>query len=198
MNKIYIGIDPGQKGAIVVFIPGQDPILNKMPLVEGDLNLEKLMEYIDPGSYDCHIVIEDVHSVFGASAAANFSFGFGCGQLFATLKLSGIPFTQVAPKMWQKEMWQGVHPVMVLDGKKKNKDGSPKYKVDTKATSLLAAMRLFPGISFKEKKIKEYYKDTYTNRKLARAGKEIIDESKDHDGIVDALLIAEYGRRKNF
>jgi hypothetical protein len=176
MNKIYIGIDPGQKGGIAMLIPNQKPILHKMPLIESELDLEKLLEYIDPGSYSCHIIIENVHSIFGTSAASNFSFGFGCGQLFATLKLSGIPFTQISPKVWQKEIWQGVKPIEILDSKKKTKDGKPKYKIDTKATSLLAVIRLFPGIDLRGS-----------------------DRSKkEHDGIVDALCLAEYGRRKNY
>jgi hypothetical protein len=174
-NKTYVGIDPGMNGGICILSPNSPPQLSKMPLlakVEIDVKLIADMLYAIPHVF---IVIEDVHSVFGASAAANFSFGFGCGSLFTILKIIDVPFSKVQPKTWQKEMWQGVKPIEINTGKQ-NKDGSPKYKIDTKATSLLAATRLFPNINF-----------------LASER-----SKKPHDGLIDAILLAEYGRRKNY
>lgn len=177
MSKLYIGIDPGDKGGVVVLYPDKPPILHKMPLIEDEeLDIIKIFEYLDQPDYEVHVAIENVHSIFGSSASSNWKFGFDCGQLFALLKISGIPFTKVTPKSWQKVMWEGVKPVLILDKDKKNKDGSQKYKIDTKATSTLAALRLYPNVNFKPSK---HYKN-------------------DHDGLIDAILIATYAKRKNF
>lgn len=175
MIKTFIGIDPGLSGAISILVPNQNPILSAMPIfAKEELDVKAIVEMIYHYE-NIHVIIEDVHSIFGASAGANFSFGFGCGSLFTLLKITDIPFTKVSPKTWQKEMWQGVKPVEMLT-KEKNKDGSPKYKIDTKATSLLAVRRLFPTI------------DLRANERC----------KVPHNGIVDALLMAEYGRRKNY
>ena len=174
-NRAYIGIDPGMSGAIAILEPNKPPVLMVMPiLAKVELDVDKIGGIVYNRN-NVHVVIEDVHSVYGSSAAAMFSFGFGCGSLFTILKLARVSFTKVPPKTWQKEMWQGVKPVMINTGKK-NKDGSPKYKIDTKATSLLAATRLFPNTDF-------------------RASDKC---KKPHDGIIDSLLMAEFGRRKNY
>ncbi len=73
-------------------------------------------------------------------------------------------------------MWQGVPLIQKIDGKKKNKDGTQKMKTDTKAMSLVAAQRIFPNESF-----------LATER-----------SSVPHDGLVDAALICEFGKRMNY
>jgi len=174
-GKTLIGIDPGLHGAISIIKPDLSLDLMAMPLVlKKELDVKRILDiiYIQVNPY---VIIEDVHSVHNASAKANFEFGFGCGSLFAILKIIEVPFSRIAPKTWQKEMWQGVKPIMVLD-KGKDKEGKPKYKVDTKATSLLAVKRIFPHANL-----------LATNKC-----------SVPHNGIVDALLMAEFGRRKNF
>lgn len=174
MNKTYIGIDPGKQGGIAI-LSETPPIVSIMPLIaKTEIDVQYIMSLLF-GYKNVHVVIEDVHSIFNMSAASNFEFGFGCGMLYSTLKISGVPFTKVAPKTWQKEMWTGVKPVEILT-KEKKKDGSPKYKIDTKATSLLAVKRIFPNIDLRASERCE----------------------KDHDGIVDALLMAEFGRRNNY
>lgn len=174
-NKTYIGIDPGMNGGIAILSQDKPPQLLKMPLLaKVEIDVRFISELLFSIS-NVHVVIEDVHSVFGASASANFSFGFGCGSLFAVLKVLDVPFTKVQPKAWQKEMWQGVKPIEINTGKQ-NKNGSPKYKIDTKATSLLAAIRIFPNVNF-----------------LASER-----SKKPHDGLIDAALMAEYGRRRNY
>lgn len=109
--------------------------------------------------------MEDVHAIFGASAKSTFNFGWSLGIIEGVLSGMGIAYTKVAPKEWQREMWQGIRPVY--------KSGNSKA-IDTKATSLLAAKRLFP------------------NEDLRRSARATLP----HDGIVDALLMAEYCRRK--
>jgi len=173
---IYIGIDPGAKGAIAYINTetGNSGRI-KTPLIGDEVDISTFCEYIKKltrnGNH--HVIVEDVHSIFGASAKSNFSFGKNVGGIEWLLVSLDCRYTKVAPKTWQAEMWQGVKIVQINTGKKTPK-GNIKYKNDTKATSLLAAKRLFPKEDF-----------------LATPR-----SSVPHDGIVDALLLAEYGKRK--
>lgn len=172
---IYIGIDPGKTGALAYI----DTDSGKhgsivMPQIGNEIDINKFCDFMRQLTLgDHHVITEDVHSIFGASAKSNFTFGRVVGGIEWALVALGCKYTKVAPKMWQKEMWEGVKPVQINTGKKTSK-GNVKYKTDTKATSLLAAKRLFP-------------KDDFLKSKRSTVP---------HDGIVDALLIAEYCKRK--
>lgn len=174
MSKLSIGIDIGASGAVALITPDNLGYWT-IPKVGDQLNMGELSDQITAWinkSTEVHCVIEDLHSVFGSSAKSNFAFGVNNGLIIGMLQTLYIPFTKVAPKAWQKQMWQGIRPVEINTGKKK-KDGTPKYKIDTKATSLIAAQRLFPKEKF-----------------LASER-----SKKPHDGIVDSLLLAEFCRR---
>lgn len=167
MDKIRGAFDVGKEGAFIVFKNEDIIIKSIMPKTGNQIDLRDLAEMIRQISeqYDnIHLVIEDVHAIFGASAKSTFNFGWALGILEGMLVMAQIPYTKVAPKEWQREVWQGIKPVYKSGGK----------SVDTKSTSLLAAKRLFPLEDF---------------RKSERA-------EKPHDGVVDALLMAEYCRRK--
>lgn len=176
-KRIAIGIDPGKKGFMTFINKEGDDIFYK-PLLEDssskyiDFSPLRKVFYELNEEFDlsdiCHCVIEDVHSIPGSSAQSNFNFGYIVGALEELLKGLEIPFTKVAPKTWQKEMWQGV-------ALKKKFSSTGKTRVnDTKAMSLEAAKRLFPREDF---------------RRNERA-------KNPDDNKVDSLLIAEYCRRK--
>lgn len=98
------------------------------------------------------------------------------GFLTGLLVAHKIPYTLVQPKEWQGEIWTNAD--MVVSHKKvKCKNGKEinRKETNTKATSINAAQRLFPSVDF---------------RRNERCRK--IDDNK-----VDALLMAEYARRKN-
>lgn len=162
--KIRVAFDVGKDGGIVIL--GDEKLIFKgvMPRIGDRIDLPEIRNILAiPDSYDYHVVVEDVHAIFGASAKSTFNFGWSLGILEGMLAGMGIAYTKVAPKVWQKEMWQDI-PLVYKSSK----------TVDTKSTSLLAAKRLFPNMDL---------------RKSERA-------TKPHDGIVDALLMAEYCRRK--
>jgi hypothetical protein len=178
--KISIGVDVGKKGGIAIISESQNKEtkiqLLTIPVIKNkavDVHALTQLFIGDSPVTTTHVVIEDVHSIFGAGAKANFQFGWIAGIIEGIVISKGLKFTKVQPKEWQKEMWQGVTPI-TIPGKSTKKDGTLKTKVDTKATSLIACKRLFPGVNL-----------VPTQR--AR---------KEHDGLVDALLMAEYGRRK--
>lgn len=175
MKRIAMGVDPGKKGFITFLSEGGE-VIEYVPLLEDPnskyidfTHLRKIFKEVtaDPDK-KIRCVIEDVHSIPGSSAQSNFNFGYIVGALEELLKSFEIPFTKVAPKTWQKEMWQGV-------ALKKKLSSTGKTQVnDTKAMSLEAAKRLFPREDF---------------RRTTRA-------TNPDDNKVDSLLMAEYCRRK--
>ncbi len=106
----------------------------------------------------------------GQGVKSMFSIGYGYAAWEMALVGNGIPYLSVRPREWQKEMVKDISPVM---SGTLTKAGHPK--VDTKATALLLAQQLFPDFDF---------------RATARS-------KKPHDGIVDAMLLAEYCKRRN-
>lgn len=166
---VNIGIDPGKDGFITAII-GKEFIFAPIPLIGKFLDIHELSRVL--GEFkalgDVHCVFEDVHAKYGSSAKATFSFGFVCGATEACIIASGIPFTKVQPKEWQKIMWQGI-PIQ----KKASSTGKTMVN-DTKLMSLMACKRLFPDV------------DLRANNRCKIP----------HDGKVDSILLAEYGRRK--
>lgn len=204
-KKIRIGIDIGKDGGIAVFtdgalsfqaFPNKEEGTGKFkklkkggkkeitkPVIDWDAYTNILLEFAQ-STDDIFCVLEDLHSVYGTSAGSNFSFGFNCGATEMIIRTLGIPYQAVAPKAWQKEIWQSGDLVEEVSYEKKikgqplvpkidKKTGLIKKKTDTKATSLQAANRLFPGVLF-----------------LATERSKVA-----HDGIVDAVLLAEYAQR---
>jgi hypothetical protein len=170
MINIFIGIDVGKSGAITCIYQGADWLKIKSyvtpTLPDGDIDIVEFFNILksQDGTVSM-VVIEKVHAIFGSGAGATFEFGRSAGIAEAIVNCSGLAFTMVPPKTWQKEMWAGVDKV-IKAGKK---------SVDTKATSLIAVKRLFP-------------KALLTDALKPKS-------QKAHDGIVDSILLAEYGRR---
>lgn len=162
-----IGIDVGAKGGIaIVDENGQLILLERIPDIKGKTDYNTLAGFFTqfkesfPNST---VFIEDVHSIFGSSAKSNFSFGSIKGFKMGLCAALRLRYELVQPKAWQKEVWNPSDKIY--------KSGAKKKTVDTKATSLLAAKRLFPDETF-----------IATSR-----------SKKPHDGLVDAALIAYYG-----
>jgi hypothetical protein len=160
------GIDPGLTGGIAI-LDGKSLFRRPMPLAGGLIDIQQISDLFTEHSGDLeHVFFEDVHALFNSSAGATFSFGHGVGLIEGCLVAKRVPYTKVAPKAWQKEMFQGVPMV--------TKTVKGKKKVDCKAMALVAAKRLFPMDSF-----------LATER-----------STKPHEGMIDAALIASYGQRK--
>ena len=172
MSKI-IGFDPGKQGGIVRMNDGVIETF-AMPVIAKEFDLPAIREILDVGP-GWHLFIEQVHAIFNCSAGSTFSFGGAFhGPQWMACGL-GLPFTLVQPKLWQASVYAGVleirkAPITIKKGKLKGQvRRGPR---DTKAMSLLAAKRLFPNVDLK------------ANERCSVA----------HEGIVDALLIAEHGR----
>lgn len=190
--KWIAGADPGKNGAIVLLNAeanafGKDDVICFPTKVDkyGRVDVEKIYENLKPYLKDIVMYIqEDIHSIFGTSAGSNFSFGDANGSLrsavFVALKSAGnndYKFALVQPKVWQKLAWRNDEIIreVWMDAKTKQPKTKPsgenKMKICTKETSMNAAHRIFPETSFVMPRCRT-----------------------EHDGCVDAALIAYYGR----
>lgn len=171
MVKYSIGIDPGKEGCIVIIHPDLTREIIKIPKIAkmvDDLELSKIIARI--ASYESKmVVLEDVHAIYGSAAGSTFTFGDCNGFIRGCLVTNKVPFAKVPPKLWQKDMLEGVPEII-----KPMKPGQVKKVRDIKAMAEIAAKRLFP------------------EQDLRRTPK----CSKNDDNIIDALLMAEYCRRK--
>lgn len=133
-NEVVIGIDPGKEGFITVM--SSEKIQHfSMPKIGKEVDLNALSELILKISEDCAkkraiVVIEDVHAIHGSAASATFTFGGICWALRMGFIMCGLPIILVAPKKWQKEMYEGI-----------------KVVENKKMMSIQAAKRLFPNQS---------------------------------------------------
>ncbi len=169
MGKIYIGVDIGKDGFITIF-NGEEFEFFEIPVIGKQVDASALCTIFTGISIRfqvAHAVLEDVHAIFGSSAKGTFTFGYVAGLTEMALVANMIPFSKVAPKKWQKLMWEGV-PLQ-----SKPSTTGKTHVVDTKAMSEIAAKRLFPKLDLRRN----------NNCKI------------NHDGKIDSLLICEYARR---
>jgi hypothetical protein len=175
MKDIYIGVDPGGRGFISIYVSKENkweffevPKIGKFVDTNAMSRFFKgISTLIDLEGLSAHLVLEDVHALFGSSSKSTFSFGYVVGMIEAMIVSNNIPFTKVQPKAWQKLMWAGVPLQKKLSGSGKT------YVTDTKLMSKMAAKRLFPTMDF---------------RRNDRC-------SVDDDNKIDSVLMAEYCKR---
>lgn len=101
------------------------------------------------------IFIEKAQAMPKQGVSSTFNYGTGFGRLIGWCEALGLPFELVTPQAWMRVMHAGT------------------TGTDSKARSLQAAQRLFPGVSLIPGKCR-----------------------KPHMGLVEALLICEYGVRR--
>lgn len=130
-KQVVIGVDPGKEGFITVM--KKSGISHyPMPKVGKEVDLHGLSDLLINLTEDCDpdnsiVVIEDVHALPRSAAGSTFNFGLICGVLRMAFIMLGLRIVLVAPKKWQKEMYEGIKP-----------------NPDKKVMSVLAAKRLFP------------------------------------------------------
>lgn len=142
---MLIGIDPGRSGGIAMLsLDGKIEIL--------DLLTPSCLIEILHDQRITYAFIERAQSMPGQGVSSMFNYGMGYGQCLGILEALRTSFVCVHPRTWTKFCHAGT------------KAG------DTKARSVEAANRLFPGVPF-----------IHTGCR------------KPHLGMVEAALIAHYG-----
>lgn len=119
-KKIYIGIDPGKKGAIALLTNSKLNLLEPMPPSPIDVLNFFLDNKLTPKSclMDIEYIIEEVHSMPTDGVASAFTFGRHIGtwdMFFAVLKVEPI---RVRPQKWQEH----------FDMKKTKEESKYQYK----------------------------------------------------------------------
>ena len=171
--SVIIGIDPGAKGAVAVYLHGEWQVFD-CPTVE--VSKKKTRKNPKPGQTKGYISVtakcdpagmslllrehnyegvqvfmEKVGAMPKQGVTSTFGFGEGYGMWKGILATLEMPWTEVTPQRWKKAM---------LDGMTKDK-----------GNSLARAKQLFPYLA-PELKLKK------------------------NDGRAEAALIGEYGRRQ--
>ncbi len=118
---IYIGIDPGKKGALAVIDTEAPAPVIAVPFSESGYLAE--LRGIDPGK--SIVALEKVAAMPGQGVTSMFNFGCGYGWLQGILEALRFPYELVPPQRWKRAF--GV--------------------TSDKHTSIRAAQRLFPGVS---------------------------------------------------
>jgi hypothetical protein len=180
-NKIFVGADPGKLGAISFLYPNGEIKSFAYPLLGKEYDIREFSKiFAQMSELNVHLIVEDVHAMQMVKGSGNWSLSRGKAILETLAIVYNIPHTLVHPKTWQKEMWQGIPEQRKPSTytQRKGKVTVKKGAMLTKEMSILAVKRLFPNADLRN-----------PNRKTDRA-------TKPHDGVVDAILLAEYGRRK--
>lgn len=166
-RSFHIGIDIGKEGAIVIQKSGNIE-LHKMPKIGKEIDLDALYKLLEPYEGGNGMVVFEKIVPYGVKTAM-FSLGHQAGALEMACVGLAIPFVKVPPQTWQKEMFTGVDHLT-----KKSTTTKSGESRDTKTMAAIAAKRMFPTI------------------KLTFGEKATVP----HEGLVDALLMSEYAKRR--
>ena len=136
MDNIYIGIDPGQTGAIAFLKGHQVEIIDCPETISEMVNivLNNIRITVN-GITTAKALIEKVNPFYKSSAKSAFTFGCNFCSWQAILACFHVPYEFITPRKWQKEMFD-----------------SAKRLDDTKKQSFERASRLFPNIELKTKR----------------------------------------------
>lgn len=127
-QMIYVGIDPGEKGAIAY--------LNEDGSIKGykyfrELEVKELLKFFTYNSDDLRVVLEKLWGMPIRGCMGNWSLGgnFKCWQLM--LELAGVSSIEVPPQTWQKHVL----------------NTSKKKSADTKPLSLAYVNKRYPELN---------------------------------------------------
>jgi hypothetical protein len=98
----FIGIDPGQRGALAALALDGSCILAKpLPITEGRIDAPTLLRALTALPAPRRIAIEDLRALHGVSSASTWSLASCCGALHAVASLSISQIEMIEPKAWQ-------------------------------------------------------------------------------------------------
>lgn len=150
IDMIYIGIDPGKKGALAYMMERHDGgyITNAVPMDMALVTLRMISRLGKP----TRCCLEKVHAMPKQGVSSTFTFGTQYGWIKGQLDAYGVSYQEIPPEKWKKE-----------------------FGLNTdKQKSIEVCRKLFPEADLRPS-----------------------DRCRvDSDGMAEALLMAEYARRK--
>ena len=99
--SIAIGVDPGHSGAVVAI---QDFQVIWAKGSETEQDVSRFIRLWGGSGFPTFALIERVHSMPKQGVASSFKFGMSYGFLRGCLISLGIPFEEIAPQRWQRDM----------------------------------------------------------------------------------------------
>lgn len=170
--KIFMGVDHGLRGALATITEdGEIHGILQMPLKSGEIDCFEIYSWLfeNYGDYEHEIIAcgEKLNAIFRASASSTFNFGKNIGKVTGIIECLEMEYSEVTATTWQKFFFDLYQIEPIFDTKK---TPSGKTRKDTKSMALIVAQKIWGNQI-----------DPYMNK----------------DGIVDALLIAEYARRSS-
>ena len=131
--KAWIGVDPGEKGAIGIIVNKGDPRVIDCPdtLVE----LARVIHDIKETYWGRFVFMEKVNPFYKSSAKSAFTFGENNAAWKMGFAMVKIPILLVSPRKWQGVVYD-----------------SAKKLDNPKKQSYELASRLFPDLEFKTKR----------------------------------------------
>lgn len=176
---VFIGIDPGKKGGIAVVDGSGDMLIARaMPCrKDGEIDAAALRALLKFATDDvvCGIVIlEKAQAMPKQGVTAVFTYGVGYGKIKAVLELLELPVEEVRPNVWKKALGltTKLQPRTMKETNKECVARTAQRKYAGKIRAVELAGQLFPAFN------------PYRYRGGLR------------DGEAEALLLAEWGRRK--
>jgi crossover junction endodeoxyribonuclease RuvC len=184
--KVVIGVDPGLDGGLAAIELGAigevgDVTVIRMPTKPGpagrrDVDGSAVSAFINHYAKDNDIImaaVESVHAMPKQGITSVFNFGKGYGKLLGIIESFDIPLDEPTPQQWQALVLAG----MKTKVRKKKAAGKGVAKSNTdrrdKDISIRYVLNHFPGVNLKA---------TEKSTTL-------------HDGMAEAICIAEYARR---
>lgn len=130
--KAWMGIDPGQSGAVALLSDGELPLVNDWP--QDPMSAADILKWCALNYALQLVALESVHAMPKQGVSSTFKFGVNFGQWQGILAALGLPYFMPRPTEWQK-------------GLVRKSDGA-----DPKTRSLAVARRLFPKVDLRRKK----------------------------------------------
>ena len=175
---IFVGIDPGQEGAIALIYKHNTQIIDMPLLPEKGIDAKALYKLFWDflKKDDVYVMIEKAQSMPGQSSVAMFNYGGGYHTILAVLNILDAPFEEVRSNKWKTEFG--------LSGLKKKKQGEKKEKMTAKEKAVAQKKRKEMAVKIAMQMFPKMKDEFFTPK-----GRML-------DGRAEALLIAEYCKRK--
>jgi len=105
-SLIFLGVDPGCEGAMTVLAANDSGSYVGDLIAFGGATESEIADAlrIFADDYEVFAALESVHSMPKQGVASTFKFGKAYGFIRGVLIALGIPFEDVTPQKWQKEL----------------------------------------------------------------------------------------------
>lgn len=172
---IVLGVDPGTDGGLALTDAHGHVSIRPMPMIGKVVDIREIARWIDEGGSLSLAVLEEPQMRPRELAAAVSTTQRNFGRIEGALMLRSVPIEIVQPKDWQRELGLAITKPKKLEDSKAQAAQDRRHRKKIKDGVAAWCARTFPNAKIRPE-----------------SGK---GSQGYHDGMTDALAIAEYGRR---